>query len=165
MCNCQNKRYIDDNIEGLNETDYMLFGGTVGGYIATAYIDNMLVYDSETGARKTGGLADADKDMMRNGLFAIGGLGIAYMWNEPLAKGAGIGMTTYGVKQMIRGQYPDAGIAGRTTTGQSKYIGGKTQQGQDKYIGAGMRNPTIDLTKNSQPNQQKEKVIIKNKRA
>lgn len=165
MCNCQNKKYLDDGIEGLNEADYMLIGGAVGGYVAAAYVDNMLVYD-ENGVRKTTGLAPVDKDMMRNGLFVVGGLGLAWMWgNEPAAKGAGVGATVYGVKQLIRGQYPDAGIAGRTTTGQQKYIAGEQQNGRQKYIAAAMKNPTIDLTKNTNKENATEKIIIKNRRA
>lgn len=165
MCNCQNKKYLDDGIEGLNEADYMLFGGAVGGYVAAAYVDNMLVYD-ETGKRKTTGLALAEKDMMRNAIFAASGIGLAwFMPNEPAAKGAGIGMTIYGVKQMIRGQYPDANIAGKTTTGQQKYIAGERQNGQQKYIAAVMRNFTIDLTKDVGRENATEKIIIRNRRA
>ncbi len=164
MCNCQNKRYLDDGIEGLNEADMMLIGSAVAGYVAAAYVDNMLMYD-ENGVRKTTGLAPVDKDTMRNGMFAVGGLGLAWMWgDEPAAKGAGIGLTVYGVKQLIRGQYPDAGIAGRTTTGQSKYIAGRRQNGEQKYIASAMKNPTIDLSKSDRENRT-EKVIIKNRRA
>ncbi len=166
MCTCNQKRYLDSDISGLNEADWMLMGGAVGGYVASAYLDNMLVYNPD-GTRKTTGLAPVDKDMMRNAIFAAGGIGLAwFMPDEPLAKGAGIGALTYGVKQMIRGQYPDAGIAGKTTMGQDKYVAGRKQDGQQKYIASEMRDSRIiDLKSNPQQQQSEKKQppIIRNK--
>lgn len=166
MCTCQ-KRNLDSNISGLNETDYMLMGGAVGGYVAAAYVDHMLVYNAD-GTRKTTGLAPATKDTMRNGVIAAAGVALAWsMPDEPIAKGAGIGFLTYGVKQLIRGQYPTAGIAGKTSTGQDKYINGNRQDGQRKYIGKqGMDDSrVIDLNVNQQQqaNQERKAPIIKNK--
>jgi hypothetical protein len=160
-CGC-NKKYQDDGIDGMDETDMMLMGGAVTGYIGTAYIDNMLVYD-ENGHKKTGTIAE--NDTMRNAGFV--GAGIALNWfmpDEPLAKGAGIGMATYGVKELIRGQYPTAGIKGMRTMGDDKYIASARTTGADKYIGRGSSSKiNLGLDNNTSVNTQQ--VHIKNKRA
>jgi len=60
-CGCNT--YRDDGIEGMDETDFLLMGAAGGGYLATAFIDNKLVYDKD-GKKKTGAIAENDN--MRN---------------------------------------------------------------------------------------------------
>ncbi|WP_052593231.1 hypothetical protein [Aureispira sp. CCB-QB1] len=154
-CGC-NTGYQDVGIEGMDEADMMLMGGAVGGYVATAYIDNMLVYEKD-GTKKTGAIAE--NDTMRNGGYALAGVALNwFMPDEPLAKGAGIGMAIYGVKELIRGQYPTAGIKGIRRNGNPQYLAGNQQRnGSPKYIGrADSSRMNLGLSNNSQ-NAQKQK--------
>lgn len=149
-CGCSTA-YRDDGIEGMDETDMMLMGGAVGGYMAAAYVDNMLIYDKD-GNKKTGGLAENDN--MRNGAFV--GAGVALNWfmpDEPLAKGAGIGMAVFGVKELFKSQYPTAGIKGN----DPRYIAGANQRnGDPKYIGKA-RSSRVDLGLNQTSDRQMQK--------
>lgn len=150
-CGC-NTGYRDESIEGMDEADMMLMAGAVGGYVAAAYVDNMLTYDKD-GNKKTGSLAENDK--LRNAAFV--GAGIALNWympDEPTIKGAGIGMAVYGVKEFIRGQYPTAGIKGMN--GDPRYIAGNGNQQRDgnpKYIGQA-KGSRMDLGLQDQPQKQ-----------
>ena len=158
-CGC-----YDDDIAGLSEDDMKLFAGVTGGYVGTAYLAHMMQYDKD-GNPKTGKIAEDDR--MRNAIYAAGGWGIAYMWGkqDTLIKGAGIGMTVFGIKELIRGQWPDAGIQGMRPQGQQKYIGsGRRTTGQQKYIGIARRN-TKARTEYKKPVAQAnkhERIIIEN---
>lgn len=158
-CGC-----YDDDIAGLSEDDMKLFAGATGGYVGTAYLDYMLQYEKD-GTPKTGKIAE--EHTMRNAGYAAAGWGIAYMWGkqDTLIKGAGIGMTVFGIKQLIRNQYPDAGIEGIRPQGQQKYIaGGRRTTGQQKYIGIVRKNTQArkqyQKTTTQAPSQ--DRIIIEN---
>lgn len=160
-CGCNATVYEDDSIAGMDETDMLLMGGAVGGYIATAYLDNMLVYD-KSGHKKTGTIAE--NDAMRNGSFVAGGIALNWLIpDEPIVKGSAIGMAVYGVKELIRGQYPTIGIKGTRANGDEKYIASARTMGEDKYIGRAQTRK-INLLNNKNP-QSREQVSIKNERA
>lgn len=155
MCGC-NKTYRDDTIAGMDETDMMLIGGAVVGYTGTAYIDNMLVFDKD-GHKKTGAIAE--KDTLRNGGYAVGGIALNWLIpDEPAVKGLGIGMTVYGIKELIRGQYPTIGIKGMNKN--TKYIAKvDRRKQQQRYLGTSRSN-RIDLGLNN-ANKQKKSLIVK----
>lgn len=160
MCGCDKIIYLDDGIEGMDETDMKLMGGAVAGYIATAYVDNSLVYEKD-GTKKTGKLAEDDN--LRNGLYVAGGIGLNWMWgNDPLVKGGGIGMAIFGAKELIKKQYPKSNIKGLNQDGSQKYIAGM----EDRYIGSATSR-RIDLNLERQPIHQMqaqptEQVVITN---
>lgn len=161
-CGCKTT-YRDDGIEGMDETDMMLMGGAVGGYMTTAYVDNMIIYDKD-GKKKTGGLAE--NDSMRNGAYV--GAGVALNWfmpDEPFLKGVGIGMAVYGVKELFRGQYPTYGIKGMRTMGDQKYIASQRTMGNQKYIGKSTSSRINLNLDNKKSPVNKQSVIIENVRA
>lgn len=98
---CQNSAYV----EGLGEDDLKLFGGAVAGYVATSYVDNMLQYETDGTPKAPMIFKDNPKNELyaRNGAYVAGGLALAHYMgeDEPLAKGAGVGMCVYGAKNII----------------------------------------------------------------
>lgn len=162
-CGCG---YQDVGIEGIDATDFLLMAGAGTGYLATAYLDNMIVYD-EDGHKKTGKIAENDN--LRNIGFVGGGVVLNVLMPEDdeiakVGKGFGVGMAVYGIKELFKSQYPTVGIKG-VNRRDPRYIANVNQRnGDPRYIGKSRSNK-LDLGLNNQGKQtarkKTNKLIVK----
>ncbi|WP_299368302.1 hypothetical protein [Winogradskyella sp.] len=165
-CACSKKRSLDYGMGKIGEKEMKIIGGSVAGYMGTAYLDTFLTIDAD-GNAKEGMLAENPN--YRHAAYVGGGLAAIYYSGDPMVVGAGTGAIIYGAKEFIRGMYPTWGINGtagrRGGMGDHKYIarsGQKRGMADRKYI-AKAKHRKIDFTKKPQTMQpRKEKVMVHN---